>query len=1120
METAFGESLLEVGSLLQIIFGRAGAGKTYEARRIAIERAQQGKQAVLIVPEQYSFQSERAILLALGTAKARNVEVSSFTRLAEKQSEKGSARIDDCGKAAVMYAALSNIEDYLELYSRKRKNIDFVTHLLNAVKELKLFAVEPTELEKTARKAPTRLLSMKLSELALVCAEYDRIVAQAGFDDLDMLTRYAQKIEDTRWYAGKTVIIDCFRGFTGQELKVISAIMAQAEECVITLCADSLSDPEKGMGLFSPVKKTAQKLIDLAKRRGVAVKVPIVLERGKRFKNDALSKIESGIFNFRESPTAEETDAVHIYEALDHRDEADFTFREIRRLLREENYRCRDIVVLVRDEGKYMRYVREAAAEQNVPLFFDRRVSIEYSPAVRFVSCALTLCRGRWQSENILTLLKTEMIDGITKEDIALCEEYSFMWDINGEKWKSEFTSNPDGLEGQITEEGAERLEKINSVRKRLCALLIPFCEKMKEASGRARAQYIYELLDCAGTAGCIIKMCESLTAQDSQVQQQVWDVLMGILDKTANIEGEKKLPLDEFTDMMSLMISSVTVGQIPQGLDEVTFGAADRVRTSEPRATFILGAYQGGFPAEVRSSGVFTDVERKQLIDMGLDVAEPSSVQALDERLLCYNAMCGASERLYITTPRSVANAKASPSELISEAKRLLPNCKKTEYSDCLTMEQIEGIGAAFSLCAASGEKTPLGASLKEAISKRDEYADKLRTLERAKDGRHFNIRNKDTSYALFGKDIKMSQSRADDYFKCPFKFFCDYGLNVKPRRKAKIDAMSYGTVVHYILEHITKQHTEDMTEFSQSDKLRPEIDRLLDSYLEENMGGKADKSPRFLHLLISLADSVEQIIKFMGAEFEVGSFRPIPDAMELFVGSAEIPYPKINLKNGTLRVSGLIDRVDEAQVGLDKYLRIIDYKTGKKNFSADKVVQGLDMQMFMYFDALLSSGRFGSYKPAGALYFPASFSLKDAKRQGENEQAQRADQLKMSGQLIEDMDVLSAMEEGIRGCFVPAKVTSKGNIDKRASHTMTYEEFYGLCRYTRKLLAQMGEALHEGEVAPKPVYGKAEACSYCDMKNACGVEDPRTAGREIEKYSDDRLRAILLGEGESNNG
>ncbi len=1108
-----------MGRLLQIIFGRAGAGKTYEARRTAIERANEGKKSVLIVPEQYSFQSERAILLALGASKARNVEVSSFTRLAEKQSEKGSARIDDCGKAAAMYAALNNIEDFLELYSRKRKNVDFVSHMLNAVKELKLFAVEPSELEAAARRTPAKLLSMKLSELSLVCAEYDRIVSASGYDDLDMLTRYAEKIEETRYYEGKTVIIDCFRGFTGQELRVISAIMAQAEECIITLCADSLSDPDKGMGLFSPVKKTAQKLIDLAKRRGVAVKAPIVLDNGKRFRNAALAKIEKGIFNFREAPTMEKADGVHIYEALDMRDEADFAFREIRRLLREEQYRCRDIVVLVRDEGKYMRYVREAAANQNVPLFFDRRVSIEYSPAVRFVSCALMLCRGKWQSESILTMLKTGMISGISHEDVSLCEEYSFMWDINGEKWKSQFTSNPDGLEGEISEDGAERLEKINSVRSRFCDLMLPFCEKMKGNTSRDRAKYIYELLDSAGTAECIIELCGKLNAQDSQIQQQVWDVLMNILDKTANIEGGKILPLDEFTDMLSLMISSVTVGQIPQGLDEVTFGAADRVRTSEPRATFILGACQGSFPADVRSSGVFTDTERKQLIDMGIEVAEPSSVQALDERLLCYNAMCGASERLYITTPKSAGNVKTSPSELISEVKRLLPACTQTESDDELTMDKIEGMGAAFSLSAKAGEKTPLAASLKKAMSEKSQYADRMRTLERAENGRYFNIRNRELPKKLFGENIKMSQSRADDYFKCPFKFFCDYGLSVKPRRKAKIDAMSYGTVVHYVLEHITREHVDDMTEFSLSEDLRPEIDRLIDRYLDENMGGREGKSPRFLSLLFSLADSVEQIIKFMGAEFEVGSFRPIPDAMELFVGSKEIPYPEIKLKNGSLRVTGLIDRVDEAQVGIEKYLRIIDYKTGKKEFSADKVVQGLDMQMFMYFDALLGSKRFKNHKIAGALYFPASFGLRDARREGENEFAQRAEQLKMSGQLVEDIEVVSAMEEGVKGHFIPAKLTAKGNFDKRSSHTLPYEEFYALCRYTRRLLAEMGEALHEGRVAPKPVYGRADACSYCDMKYACGVEDPRVSGREIEKYGEERLKAILMGE-EENNG
>jgi len=251
--------------MLQLITGGSGCGKTRYTRQQLCSLAAEGKSPVLIVPEQYSFESERAMLSMLGAKDARRVRVYSFTRLAEDVARKagGSAgrRLDDCGRVAAMGLVLSQLSGELSYYKGKRSS-HFIEHLLDAVKEFKLCALEPQELYRAANAAGGRLRE-KLTELALIYGAYnaitaqtapvkgegiydrllsgglyDRLPGQASLDPMDDLDRLYDQLGEIRFFDGATVYIDSFRGYTGQELRVLSRIMQQAELCAVTVCLE------------------------------------------------------------------------------------------------------------------------------------------------------------------------------------------------------------------------------------------------------------------------------------------------------------------------------------------------------------------------------------------------------------------------------------------------------------------------------------------------------------------------------------------------------------------------------------------------------------------------------------------------------------------------------------------------------------------------------------------------------------------------------------------------------------------------------------------------------------------------------------------------------------------
>lgn len=1088
--------------MLHLILGRSGSGKTHYIRSLLRDLAEEGaRDLILLVPEQFSFESERAMLELLGPRDAGRVEILSFSRLVDAvfrvYGGVSGARIDDGGRMLLMCLALEGVQDHLELYARHKDSPALAAKLLDLVAECRQCAVTPAVLKATADQLPDSALRRKARELSLILEAYDALVARSFLDEMDDLTRLNDTLLNHPFFRGRIVAIDAFKSFTVQEQHILSRILSQAQEVYVTLCTDALADGENGMGLFSTVQRTARRVISLAKRQGMPVAAPVLLREPRRFASGALGFLEQNVFQPAAGPYPGKPADILLCTAQDKASQCDFVARTAKRLLREEGMRCRDLAIIARDADAYREEMTAALRRYGVPVFEDRRQPVDAQPLMVFLRAALLAAQG-FGAEPVLRYLKTGLTD-FTLEEVSELENYMLEWGIGGAGLLCAFTQHPEGFGNTFQEQDRRKLAFLNSLRERAVRPLVHLRDACMDADGLQISRAVYAFLEETQAAKRLRALARALCDGGEEAlaleQGRIWELLMALLSQCAAALQGHAITLARFAELFDAVLASQEIGTIPQGLDEIPLGSADRMRVSSPRVVFLLGANEGEFPRTPASNGIFSDAERRRLIALGLEMTDPHDMQAVEERLLAYQALSAARERLYVCRARSDGEGAAQTgSVIVSELNRLFPRCARVDAEEEDALARVEGAAPAFLLTASRwGRGDPLTAALKGYFASRADYAGRLAGVRRAASHAPVRFEHPENARRLFGSQLYLSASRVETYHKCRFQYFCRYGLDARPRKIAKLDPLSSGTVVHDVLERLLRAHAPRELHEMGREKRGEEIRALLLSYLEDKMGGAQEKPERFSYQFNRLAVVLEEVVGRLCAEFLHSSFEPADFELKIDRDGPVEPYSLALPDGGTLRIKGSIDRVDRMERNGETYLRVVDYKSGGKEFLLSDVLSGLNMQMLIYLMCLWRNGgeRYGEVVPAGILYMPVKSTpatLGRGATEAEIEKA-RAKACRMSGMVLDHSLVVDGMEEDGKGIFIPVRRDKDGGV-KGTLISLTQ-----LSRLQKKMdetLIAMGEGLHRGEIGAAPCFGAGydRVCDWCDYKSVCGHE------------------------------
>ncbi len=1106
--------------MLKLILGRSKSGKSEYVKNHLASLAKAGEEKLLfLVPDQQTFDTEKAMLELLGPTLAQNVAVMGFARLAKYIFSCANyvplSVADDSVKSLLMSLALKETSEQLKVYSGEKSPQKLVSKLLTVRQELMRNKTEPEDLENMVGFSET--LSDKLYDVSLIIKTYEALM-ENSFEDPDGELSIAYDLMLGKdFFKGYKICVDSFLSFSALEYDILERLMCESDELFVTLSDDAAV----GEGsIYSVSRETAARLKTIAHNNGVSVASPEFCTYKEYFKNSELALLEENAFSLKSSDDEKVKDEktplnIRLYEAPDIFDEADYVSRNIKRLVMEENYSYRDFAIVLRELSPYRSVLENTLLNYGIAYFIDAPKNVMSSPLMKLISAVFEGINNYYDKDSVLAILKSGLL-GVDTVKISIFENYVFTWSLNGKAFLSEFTANPRGFADELSADDLFELSQAEDLRKMLIEPLISFRKAVKDANAREISEQLYNLLVTYNVPENIAALSEELSSCSklrlSQEQLRLWEAFVDTLDRTVAVIGDKKVSAKEYSELLNLQFANLDLAYIPRALDEVTVGDIERLRLRDKKVVFVMGAAEGEFPRVDTKGGLFTNSERHYLTEAGVFSDATVELEYTRERYHCYYALSSASEKLFVSfSANNNGEQLSKPSEIFTEIKSVFENIKFDAFDGVDNFSLLWAEKPAFSVFAKRlGSTDKLTQALSDYYKESERYAPSVDALMRAKSKQPMKLYDKNSPTLLYGDDFYLTASRSDTFYKCKFFYYCRYGLVLNERKKAELDNLEYGTYIHHILEIFLKSYSkEELFSLSRED-VAIKLSEIIDSYIENRLGGAKDKSERFLYLFTRVKESVTKLLLHQIDELRQSKFTP--DIFELNIGT-DVPAYELVLPDGQkVYVKGKIDRVDVYEQQGKKYIRIIDYKTGSKSFSLSKVLFGLDLQMLLYL-SILCNGKNSWYKqgafPAGVLYSPATVpTVKTESKDREKILSEIYKGLKLDGLVLSDPDVLSAMEEKLEGIFIP--VSLKNGVLNGKNSLATLEEFGKLFEKVDGLIGEMARELKSGEIEAVPVKGSEDGCKFCPYHSICRhAEDDPT--KTIFTYDREEISEIL---------
>ena len=1091
--------------MLNFVLGRSGTGKTTYIKNTLSNLANSGNnKLMMIVPDQSSFETEKSFLDLLGEKLCRNVKVFGFSRLCDYIfAETGNFRsnpIDEGTRKIIMSMAIEQVSDVLELFSKQKGSVlDLMVH---SYKECSKCNISPDMLYSTAELIEQETLSKKLKETSYVLKAYDAIIANTYIDPCENLTKAVEILTEHNLFDGYTIAIDSFSGFTAQQYSMLECLLKQSKDFYASLTVDT--DETVPSPAFKTTFETKTRIFNLAQKLGIETAPYILLEDNHRIKSNDLLHLEQSIYNNNSTQYTDIPENLSLIKAIDMNDEAVYVSNKVKELVIDKGYRYKDIAVIAHDSTQYAKHISSAFIKNNIPCFMDYPEDIYIKPVIRLVCSCFDAVIGNFEREDVLSILKTQLTNN-SIEEISIFENYLFKWNINYAKLKSEFTLNPSGFSDKLTDEDKEQLAICEKVRKSVIEPLVSFKEKTKDVNGSEISKALYDLLLKLNVPECLDKLYDELEKEGdfSLAQQQVklWNVVIKSIDKMNAVLDNRTISLKRYYELLSLQFENEQISDIPQSFDSVRFGDAQRIRLDDAKVVFILGVNENVFPPIPKIAGVFTEIERRILSNAELPFQDSMEDISNHEKFLAYSSLSSASEKLFVLCHTSDNKGEAvNPSDIYLELLKIYPNIKIIETETIPLADKIWSNATAFEYCAKNyNDLSATVANLKEYFSDKENYNSKLETISNELKNKPITIKNLQNAEKLFGKDMFLSASQIDKYSQCAFSYFCNYGLRIKERRPAKIDALEFGTITHYFFEKFLSMYSSAELKELSVDVIKEDIDKIYLAYANENLGGLENKSQEFINLFERMKENSFELIQHLIKELSQSDFKPVD--YELNIGN-DIPYYTLNLSTGqTITIRGSVDRVDVMEKNGNKYIRVVDYKTGPKEFSLCDIIYGLNLQMLIYLHAIEKNGtkRYGdNIIPAGVLYMPSKPSTITVEVGATEDKIDKKieESFKMNGIVLNDITVVEGMDKTGKGTFIPASV--KSGLPYSTKSLATLEEIGFLFNKIDQIITKMAENLYNGDVSAVPIKGKYQnGCQYCQYSSVCNYKEKESKYR-----------------------
>ena len=1093
--------------MLTLLMGKAGSGKTsavLDTIRKNVENRQTN--TILIVPEQYSHEAERELARVCPDSMSLYAEVLSFTGLARRLFAEygGSAKryLDEGGKLLSMALALngsgSGSADR-KIFGGKGSENELRETLLATVEELKASGIGSEALLETAGKCGGHL-SKKLRELAGILDRYEAVVACSGADSADRLNDLARLIREKADVKGWQVFVDGFSDFTGCETAVLQALIEREADLTVCLTANNGRDRNEAFTLSA---ETAIRLRSYAEQNLVEVREEYTAdgEKETQTKDPAIGLLAENAFFYSDRQALSGTGSIRLCRCISAHAECELAASEALRLVRETGCRWRDIAVAVRGFKDYAPVLKRVFEHYGVPLFSTEKIDLFSRPLPALIAFAYEIAASNWDQESVIGYMRTG-ITGLSREECDELETYLFRWQLNGQAWKraGKWKQHPEGSGNSFQTKDLEKLERINRSAE---ALARPLWEFFRQAEECEDAGKHVRILTAFLESLALPRRMAERTAQrmqegcldEAREIRRIWDLTCQALEQCEAVLGNTRMGMEDFGNLFTRMLSRYSFAQIPTGVDRVSAGDFDRMRRRNIRHLIVLGASEDRLPGAEPSSGAFSEEERTELLEAGLMLGAGES-EMWREVTRIYNCLSLPSETLTMSYPvQDEKGNVGNPSLIMKQAERMFGISIEPIDQEMLRLSAAE---PAFSLAVNAPSLRSAPSIAAERVF--SELEPERMAAVRAAASLPRGGLAPETAERLYGKESFLSASRADTFAACKFEYFCRYGLKARPYETEELRPTDVGSFMHRIFEQTARDVKAEGGFKTVDDRRILELaDRHIDAYIGSELQNFEEKTARFTFLFRRLRGDVHAILLDAAEELRRSDFEPLDFELDILNTEGMEPYC-VQAGDRRITLSGVIDRVDGWEHDGKLYLRVVDYKTGKKEFRLSDVLNGTNLQMLLYLNDLARTGeqRYGKETvPAGIMYFPARNDVLAVKGEDDpdadkKEKAAR----RRSGLVLEEAPLLEAWEKGEEQIYLPVKKNKSGY----SGDTLVSEKrLQLLSEKVDRTLTEMAESLARGDISADPLYENENehACQYCDYKNRCGFRDGQRGER-----------------------
>ncbi len=1123
---------------LKYIIGRAGTGKTsccIEEINREVEQDPLGPGIIYLVPEQMTHQME--MFLTEVTGGTMRVQVLSFRRLYLKiladLGRKQRVRLGELGKRMILRNILLEQKGELKTFGRSVERAGMADLLAMTLDEFKAYCIKPEDLQIEEQ---DQALKNKLDDLFLIYKEFQAKVSSEGIDPADELTVLAENLSHCLELTNFSVWVDGFKGFTPQEISVLSQLMNQCRKVTITLplepgmvkraasCEEFHFKP--GEELFSEPWQTYLSLSRLALEQGISIATPEFLVKPWRFNTPELRHLEQFAFVYPLHPFVSERPgplALHpqleVKFARNRRAEVEGMARELRTMAREKGLRWNQIAVLTRDLSLYDDLLVKTFSAYQIPFFMDYKRPIIHHPFIELILSAIELADSQWSYEPLFRCLKTDFFP-LERDKIDRLENFCLAYGIENYRWEEDGEWNH--LIGDSAAMGNENEDTIlqadiNQTRLVITGILKPFLQNMKKAGNvQELCASLYQLFTLLKVPERLLEWAEKAKASaqltEARLHEQIWQNIVALLDEIVTSLGQDQLTLDDYALILSSGLENLEIGLTPPGIDQVLVGSLNRSRNPEVQVLFLIGASEGVMPAAPDHYGVFAPEERRCLESSGLKLSPQDERQVFDEEYYIYTGLTRATQKLFITYPLADEEGKGiSASFLVKRLKGLFPGLTETGWGE----QGLDLISAPYPLPefyasrrdqGLSGAEHTLWEAAREWMESHQEEAPGFQILKQPfGNGEAEKKLSRSLARNLYGKSLKASVSRLELFNRCPFAHYARYGLKLKERRLYSFTSPDIGEFFHASLHDFALMLRERGLDWGSlsEDEIKSLVEEVGNQVAPRLQSAILLSKPRYRFITHKLKKTLRRAASILKEHARRGVFTPI--ALEADFGKGDFPGPQMALEDGdSLMLQGRIDRIDAGRIDGRLYLRIIDYKSRETDLSLDNIYYGLNLQLLTYLDVALQgaeiligagqteSGTEEALSPAGFLYFPVVEPLlkKDRPLTEDELNKERIGAVKIHGYLLSDPHVLEAMDCELKNGssdLLNIKLKKDGNFTAH-SKVLNPRQFELLRRHLHHLFRTSGNAMMDGDISVSPYQkGQGTACTYCEYKTFC---------------------------------